>query len=485
MPFYRFEAMHKISIRLHNYKHPPKKIEKDLTSGPLFKQILLFSIPLVLTSVLLHAFKTADIIVLGAFVGDNAVAAVGSTTSLISLITNLFIGIAVGVNVMVSRYVGANDDESLKRTIGMTIPLSLIFGGILMIIGLCLSRTMLELMGSDPNVIDLSTKYLKIYFLGVPLVVLYNFTSAIMRASGDTVRPLFYLIIGGVINVGLNLFFVLVLKKDVEGVAIATITSQGVSAILCIISLFRAKGRVKLEIKYFKIYKKELLNVLKIGLPSGIQSSLFSLANVTLQSSINSFGENAMAGSSYAAEFDVYIYVCMNSIAVALMSFISQNYGAKNYKRIKKSIIYAMIINIVLGIIIGVTVAIIGSPIIRTITNTEEVIYYFTRRNLISSLTYFLCGIMEVLSYSVRGLGKSFISMVISLLCACVFRIAWVLIVVQSTRNFDMIWWSYTISWVLCSLVFTPLILSMLKKLKAEIFNAEIEKERTVTLDNL
>ena len=476
--------MYKPNIRIHGYKHPPKKIEKDLTKGPLLKQIIKFSIPLLLTSLLLHVFKTADIAILGIFVGDRAVAAVGSTTSLISLMTTLFIGLSVGINAMVSRYVGANNEESLNKAIGMSVPLALIFGAILLLVGQFLSRPLLELMGTDPSVIDLSEKYLRIYFIGVPLVVLYNFMSAIMRASGDTLRPLIYLILGGILNVGLNMFFVLVLNKDVEGVAIATVASQGVSAILCMITLFRANGKVKLRLKYFGIYKKELAQILKIGLPSGIQSSLFSLANVTLQSAINSFGEFAMAGSSYAAEIDVYIYACMNSIAVAIMSFISQNYGAKNYQRIIKTVLYAFMINIILGLVIGGGVVLVGGPIIHSLTDNQEVISYFTRRNLIMGLTYFLCGIMEVFSYTIRGLGKSITSMIISLLGACVFRIVWVNVVVALTRNFDMIYWSYTISWALTSLIFVPFLTTTLKKIKFKFALEKEQEEQTVTLDN-
>lgn len=461
--------MHRVSIRVHGYKHPPKKIEKDLTQGPLLKQIILYSIPLVLTSVLLHVFKTADIAVLGIFVGDRAVAAVGSTASLISLLTMFFIGISIGVNVVVSRCIGEHNEEGVLKAIGMSIPLSLIFGLLLIVVGQTMSRPMLELMGCDPNVIDLAERYLKVYFWGVPLVVLYNFMSAIMRASGDTVRPLIYLIIGGVLNVGLNLFFVLVLHKDVEGVAIATVASQGVSALLCVISLVKAKGTVRLRARYMRFFKKELLDVLKIGLPSGIQSSLFCISNVILQSAINSFGEYAMAGSSYAAEIDVYIYACMNSIAVATMSFISQNYGARNFERVKKSIIYAVFINVCLGIAIGAIVALLGSPIIRLLTDQEEVVSYFTTRNIIMGLTYFLCGIMEVLSYSVRGLGKSISSMIITLICACLFRIVWVFVVVKLTGMFSMIWWSYTVSWALTIVMFTPVIIKLIKKLKANI----------------
>ena len=472
--------MHKIGMRVHGYKHPPKKVEKDLTQGPLLKQIILYSIPLVLTNVLLHVFKTADIAVLGIFVGDNAVAAVGSTTSLISLLTMLFIGISVGVNVMVSKYIGSHDEESVRKVIGMSVPLSLIFGVVIMLIGQFLSRVMLELMGCDANVIDLAEKYLRFYFYGAPLIVIYNFMSAIMRASGDTIRPLIYLIIGGVLNVGLNLFFVLVLKKDVEGVAIATVVSQGVSAILCIMALVKAKGIVKLRARYMKFYKKELVEVLKIGIPSGIQSSLFSISNVMLQSSINSFGEYAMAGSAYAAEVDVYIYACMNSIAVAIMSFISQNYGAGNYERLRKSVIYALIINTVLGLVIGLFVTLLGTPIVQMLTDQVEVINYFNARNIIMSTTYFLCGLMEVLSYSVRGLGKSLSSMIISLIGACVFRILWIETVVKLTNDYSMIWWSYTASWALTIIMFMPILISLLKKIKIKLsIEAELKEVKS------
>ncbi|MBR2322823.1 MAG: MATE family efflux transporter [Clostridia bacterium] len=466
--------MHKVSMRVHGYKHPPRKIEKDLTQGPLLKQIILYSIPLLLTNVLLHVFKTADIAVLAIFVGDRAVAAVGSTTSLISLMTMLFIGISVGVNVMVSRYIGEHDEEAVKKTIGLSVPLALLFGVVLIFVGQFCSRFFLEIMDCDENVIDLAEKYLRFYFYGVPLVVLYNFMSAIMRASGDTVRPLIYLIIGGVLNVGLNLFFVLVLGRDVEGVAIATVVSQGVSALLCIISLIKAKGVVKLRAKYMRFYKRELLAVLKIGVPSGLQSSLFAISNVTLQSAINSFGEFAMAGSSYAAEVDVYIYACMNSIAVAIMSFISQNYGAENYDRVKKSVIYALIINTVLGLAIGLLVVLLGTPVIKLVTSEEKVVEYFTIRNIIMSSTYFLCGLMEVLSYSVRGLGKSVVSMIVSLIGACLFRIVWVEVVVKLTGDFSLIWWSYTASWAITSLIFVPILLSQLKKTKRK-FSKKIE----------
>ncbi len=466
--------MHKVSMRVHGYKHPPKKIEKDLTKGPLLKQIILYSIPLLLTNILLHVFKTADIAVLAIFVGDRAVAAVGSTSSLISLMVMLFVGISVGVNVMVSRYIGEGDEEAVKKTIGLSVPLALLFGVILIFIGQFCSRFFLELIGCDENVIDLAEKYLRFYFYGVPLVVLYNFMSAIMRASGDTVRPLIYLIIGGVLNVGMNLFFVLVLGKDVEGVAIATVLSQGVSAVLCIISLVKAKGVVKLRARYMRFYKRELLAVLKIGVPSGLQSSLFAISNVTIQSAINSFGEFAMAGSSYASEMDVYIYASMNSIAVAIMSFISQNYGAENYDRVKKSVIYALIINIVLGLIIGLFFVLLGTPIVKLATSDESVIKYFNTRNIIMSSTYFLCGIMEVLSYSVRGLGKSVVSMIVSLIGACVFRILWIKFIVELTHNYSLIWWSYTVSWAITSLIFVPILLSQLKKIKIK-FTTKVE----------
>lgn len=452
------------------------KIEKDFTSGPLLKQMILFALPLICTNILQLVFNTADIAVLGSLVSDDAVAAVGSTSSLVNLITSLFIGLSVGVNVVVSRHLGNHDYEGVKRVTGMSILLSLIFGVVLMAIGWFGARTFLELMKSDAKVIDLSTTYIKVYFLGIPLVILYNFLSAIMRAAGDSKRPLIYLLIGGVANVGLNVFFITVLDMTVDGVAIATVISQGVAATLCLIQLLRAKGVVKLKFRYIRFYKKDLLDVIKIGVPSGLQSSLFSLSNVLIQSTTNSFGNVAMAGISYAQQIEGYVYTSMNAVSVAIMTFVSQNYGAKKHDRIKKTFYYGLAITTVVGLVLGIISVLICKPLIGCLADTPEVIDYAFKRILIIGLPYFLCGIMEIFTYTMRGLGKSFTSMIITLIGACLLRILWVEILFEFIPNLFMVYVSYPVSWVATALISLFVLLPMLKGLKKK-FNEESKKE--------
>ncbi len=354
---------HKISAQ---HKYRKGKIEQNFTKGNLFRQIILFSIPIILTNVLQLVFNTADIAVLGAISagGDRAVAAVGATTPLINLLTMLFVGISIGVNIVVSKKLGAKDDESVKKLVGMSVPLSLCIGLFLVVVGWTLARPLLMLMNCKDSVLDYAVKYLQIYFTGMPLVMLYNFFSAILRAAGDSKRPLIYLIIGGILNVGFNIFFVLVVGMDVEGVAIATVISQGVAAVLCIIRLLKANGVVKLRFKYFKFYKKELIEVIKIGVPSGIQSSLFALANVFIQSTVNLFGDKAIAGASYSSQVENYVNTAMTGVATAITTIVSQNYGAKDFTRIKKAIVYAVIINLVMGVVLGFGALLILKPVV-------------------------------------------------------------------------------------------------------------------------
>ncbi len=442
------------------------RIEKDFTSGPLLKQMILFALPLIFTNVLQILFNTADVIVLGILVDDKAVAAVGSTGSLINLITALFIGLSVGVNVLASKYLGEHNEEGVQKTIGMSMLLSLIFGVGLIFIGWFGARFFLELMKSDPAVIDLSAKYVRVYFLGIPLVILYNFLSSIMRAAGDSKRPLIYLLIGGIVNVGLNVFFIVVLDMTVEGVAIATVVSQGVSALLCLIQLLRAKGVVRLKFKYCKFYKKELLEILKIGVPSGIQSSLFSLSNVFIQKTINLCGETAMSGSAYAVQIEAYVYVAMNAVSVAIMSFISQNYGAKKFDRIFKTIGYGLATTSVIGILLGGIGTLLCKPIVMAISGDVEVVKYSFDRILIVCLPYFMCGIMEIFSYTMRALGKSTTSMIICLLGSCVLRIIWVNVMFAVIPSYVLIFISYPATWLITAVTLCIVLLPMLKKLK-------------------
>ena len=456
--------MHKV-VKAHSV-NTKINIEKDLTTGNLFSQMVFFSLPIILTSVLQIVFNTADVMVLGVLVSDRAVAAVGSTSSLINLLTMLAIGLSTGTNVLLSKCVGSHDEERINKTVGVSIVLALVLGCLLILIGQLFSRPILELMECDENVIDLAEKYVKIYFLGMPLVILYNFTSAILRAAGDSNRPLIYLIVGGVLNVALNFAFITLFNMDVDGVAIATIISQGVSALLSIIALMRAKGIVKLRLKHLRFYKEELIEIIKIGLPSGIQSSLFSLSNVVLQSAINSFGEFAMAGSSYAMQIDSYVYVATNGVSVALMSFISQNYGAKKTDRIKKSIKYGLYLSCVISIVLGVIATLVTQPIVGALTSDDLVIEYAFRRAIIVCPTYFLCGFMDTCSYTLRGVGKSFTGMVITLIGACFLRIVWINLFIPITNSYEMIFISYPVTWLITATAELLVLIKVFKNLK-------------------
>ncbi len=441
-----------------------KKLEMDMTTGTIFNKLVRFSVPLMLMNILQLLFNAADIFVLGIFVNDNAVAAVGANSALINLIINLFIGLSVGSNVIVAMYLGGNNRQKVRENVGLSVFIAVVSGVILLFVGYFCARTFLIWMGCDEAVLDMAVKYLKIYFLGMPIIMVYNFCASILRAAGDTVRPLIYLSIGGVINVALNIFFVLVLDKDVEGVAIATVVSQGVAAVLCLITLFKNKGDVKLEIKNIRFKLNEFILLVKIGVPSGIQSCLFALSNVIIQSSVNSLGAKAMSGYSYEMQIANIVYVAMNSIALACMSFVGQNYGARNLKRIKRIILESIIFVSFVGIVFGVAITFVGPLLLTIITDDKDVILYCKQILYFVALPYFLCGIMDVLSYSMRSLGKSFITMVICIFGVCVLRIIWIKLVFEATKEVWSIFISYPISWIVVIIAVAIFLAVTLKK---------------------
>ncbi len=456
------------------------KIENDFTKGPIFKQMLLFALPLVATNVLQIFFNSADVLILGAMVSDSAVAAVGSTGSLVNLIVSMVIGISAGVNVVASRYLGEHNEKGIQKIIGMSIILSLLLGVVLAFIGFFGAKFFLNLMGCPESIIDLSATYLKVYFLGVPLVILYNFLSSIMRASGDSKHPFIYLLISGILNVILNIFFIAVLKMTVEGVAIATVVSQGVSALLCILQLLSAKGLVRLKGKYIRFYKEELIEIIKIGLPAGIQSSLFSLSNVFIQSTINKCGELAMSGSSYAVQIESYVYCAMHSISLALITFVSQNFGAKKIDRIYKIMKTSLLMILVAGSFLGLCAVLLVKPIIGSIADSPEVVDYAFKRITLVSVPYFLCGVMEVFSYTMRSVGRSFTSMFISLMGACVLRIIWVEVMFSIFPYYSLIFITYPITWIITSIIAASVLMPILKKLKIQFENEKgLEEQET------
>jgi len=471
-------------------KHGVGKHEMDLTVGSIFKKLIIFALPLMATNILQLLFNVADVAVLGIFVedGDNAVAAVGATGALINLIIGLFVGLSVGANVLVAKYVGSGEKERAERVVGMSMLISVLIGVVLAVIGYFCAYTFLDWMGCDPKVIDMATKYMQIYFLGMPIILLYNFCAAILRAVGDTLRPLIYLIVAGVVNVGMNVLFVVVFHKDVEGVAIATISSQAISAALAIISLIKSKGYAHLALRKMRFFKTELADMIKIGLPSGVQGCVFSLSNVVIQSTINSFGSTAMTGNTIAAQFDGFIYNAMFAVALSCMSFVSQNLGAKNIDRIRKTVKIALLDVIVVGVIVGGIILLLGRPLGSVISNDPKVVEYAWGRLLITSTTYFLCGLMDVMSNTMRGLGKTTTAMVVSISGSCLFRILWVHTLCVWFPTLSTLYWVYPVSWALTFgiyvVMYFPTMKRVERKLKLETAVAEQQNAEVSETEN-
>ena len=433
-------------------KRTASRYEIDMCNTPLLTGILRFALPLIATNVLQLAFNAADMIVVGKFSGsDTALAAVGATGALINLIVNLFIGLATGVNVLIANYRGAGRTEDAQDTVHTAMVTAAVGGFALIFIGFFLSRPLLALMGTPVNVIDQSTLYMRIYFMGMPFFLVYNYGAAILRGVGDTKRPLFYLSLSGVLNVLLNLFFVIVLGMDVAGVALATISSQALSAILIVRCLLKTDGICNLDPKKLKIHKHKLIRMLQIGLPAGFQGSLFSISNVLIQSSVNSFGSIVMSGNTAAGNIEGFIYTSMNSVAQAALSFTGQNYGAQKYKRIDQVLGTCMLLAGFSGALLGNLAYLFGEPLLSLYTNNSlEVVYGMNRMQIIAT-TYFLCGFMDTLSCTMRGLGMSVLPTIISLTGACLFRILWIYTVFAAHHTQFTLYISYPISWFLTS----------------------------------
>ena len=428
-----------------------KKYEIDMCSGSVFRKMLLFALPLMCSSILQLLFNAADIVVVGRFAGDNALAAVGSNTALINLFTNLFIGLSVGTNVLTAQYYGAKKEDDLRETVHTSMLLSIYSGVILTIVGAAGARFLLELMKAPSEVIGLATLYLRILFLGMPSMMVYNFGSAILRAVGDTKRPLYYLFCAGIINVILNLFFVITCQMGVAGVGLATVISQTISAALVVRCLMKEQGGIQLELKALSISKDKLAKILKIGLPAGFQGTVFSLSNVVIQSAVNSFGPIAVAGNSAASNIEGFVYMAMNTFYQATISFTSQNFGAKEYKRIYKILAAGEIYVIATGVILGNLAVFFGESLLRMYSSNAEVIVAGMARLRIICTIYALCGIMDVLVGALRGIGYSVIPMIVSLVGACGLRLVWIATVFQIPQYHSLttVYLSYPITWTI------------------------------------
>ncbi len=453
-----------------------KNFEMNMSSGPLLKKIIIFALPLIATNVLQLLFNAADVAVLGKFIHDKtlsetAVAAVGSTNPLINLIVGLFVGLSVGANVLIARYAGKGDDESAKKVVGMSMLVSVLLGAILLVVGYFCSRYFLGWMNCPDSVIELSTKYMQIYFIGMPIMMLYNFSASILRAVGDTMRPLIFLIVGGVVNIGLNILFVLALKKNVEGVAIATVTSQAISAVLCIITLIKSKGFCHLDFKYIRFFKRELVDMIKIGLPAGLQGCVFSISNVMIQSTINGFGDIKMAGNTIAGQIEGFIYNACYSVSLTTLAFVSQNYGAKKPDRIRKVVKESIAVVSVLGFVLAGIVLLLAEPLCSVFSDSQEAIDIAINRLYIVGSTYLICGIMDTLSNTMRGLGKSTTAMIVSLSGSCVFRIIWIHTFYLLNPTLWMLYIVYPISWVLTVGIFLALYFPTMKKVERRLLS--------------
>ena len=425
------------------------KYEIDMCNGTIMDKLISFSVPLILSGILQLLFNAVDIIVVGRFSGSQALAAVGSTTALINIFTNLFIGISLGANVLAARFYAAQKDKEMSETVHTAIMLALISGVVMLFVGIFFARGALELMGTPDDVIGQSTLYMRIYFAGMPFFMLYNYGAAILRAVGDTKRPLLFLIVSGVVNACLNLFLVIAFHLGVAGVAIATVTAQGISCALVLRCLQRSKASYQLRFRDLKIRGCYVRQIFQVGLPAGIQSTVINFSNALLQSSVNSFGSIAMAGYTAANNLFGFLYVSTNSITQACMSFTSQNYGVGKWKRMDRVLFNCIILSVAVMLTLGGGMYFFGPEVLKIYTTNPRVISCGMEVLTYTTLTYFLCGIMDLLPGALRGMGYSSVPMILSIIGTVGTRIVWIFGIFPNHRSLDILFISYPVSWMI------------------------------------
>ena len=425
------------------------KYEIDMCNGTLMDKLISFAIPLMLSGILQLMFNAVDIIVVGRFSGSQSLAAVGSTTALINVFTNLFIGISLGANVLAARYYALEKSKEMSETVHTAIAFALISGVGMAVIGLLMAKPALELMGTPDDVLPLAALYLKIYFIGMPATLTYNFGAAILRAVGDTRRPLYFLLFAGAVNVVLNLVFVIVFSMGVTGVATATVVSECISAVLIVQCLARSDSAYRLCREKMRITESKVKQIMKIGLPAGFQGAIFSVSNVLIQSSINSFGSIAMAGSTASANVEGFVYNAMNAVYQTTLSFTSQNYGAGKMDRVTKILLDCLGLVVLVGVVMGGGAVLLGPKLLQIYSSDPEVISYGMMRMRIINGSYFLCGIMDTMVGGLRGLGHSVVPMLVSLTGACLFRVVWIFSVFAMHRTVTTLYLSYPVSWII------------------------------------
>lgn len=424
------------------------KYEIDMCNGSIMDKLVSFALPLMLSGILQLMFNAVDIIVVGRFSGSEALAAVGSTTALINVFTNLFIGISLGANVLAARFFAAGRKEEMSETVHTSITLALISGILMAFVGLVFSKGALELMGTPEDVIGLSTLYMRIYFMGMPFFMLYNYGAAILRAVGDTKRPLYFLIIAGVINAGLNMVLVIVFGLGVAGVGIATVFSQMVSCVLVLTCLCRTEGSYKLSFSKLSMKGYYLKQIFQVGIPAGIQSTVINFSNALLQLSVNSFGSTAMAGYTAANNILGFLYVSINSVTQACMSITSQNFGVGKYKRMDRVLIDCMILSVGVALVLGCGAYFFGAEILQIYTEEADVIQCGVEILSITTVPYFLCGIMDLFPGALRGMGYSAVPMVLSIIGTVGMRVLWIFVFFPQHRSLYFLFISYPASWI-------------------------------------
>ena len=428
-----------------------KRRDADLVRGNLWSGILMFALPLAASSILQQLFNSADVAVVGQFAGSRALAAVGSNAAVINLLVNIFMGLSIGANVVIARYVGEGNKSKVERAVHTAVAVSLISGVIVTVLGIVVSRPILEMISTPDDIIDLASVYLKIYFLGMPFMMLYNFGAAILRSVGDTRRPFICLLVSGIINVVLNLFFVIVCRLSVAGVAIATVTSNIVSSGLVLWFLMRERSDIRVDLKKLRIDKRILKEIARIGLPAGVQGVVFSFSNICVQSAVNSLGSDVVAGSAAALNFEYFVYFMLNAFSQACVTFTSQNYGAGEYARCRKIARLCTLMGFLASGAMCAAFLILGRHALRLYTNEEAVMATGIVRMRYCLLFPFTSVLMDTLSGSMRGLGYSLTPAIISLAGSCGLRLVWVYLIFPLNPTFDMLLTVYPATWAVTS----------------------------------
>lgn len=457
------------------------KYEIDMCNGSIMDKLISFSLPLMLSGILQLMFNAVDIVVVGRFSGSQALAAVGSTTALINIFTNLFIGISLGANVLAARFYASGKEKEMSETVHTAITLALISGIIMAGVGLLLAKLALELMGTPSDVIELSTLYMRIYFCGMPFFMLYNYGAAILRAVGDTKRPLIFLIISGVANAGLNMILVIIFHMGVAGVGIGTVISQLISCILVLRCLYKSEGCYQLRFSKLRIQKVYLRQIFQVGIPAGIQSTVINFSNALLQSSVNSFGSTAMAGYTAANNILGFLYASVNAVTQACMSFTSQNYGVGKYKRMDRVLINCLILSVVISGVLGCGSYAFGTEILKVYTEDPKVIQCGLEILSMTTVTYFLCGIMDLFPGALRGMGRSGVPMILSIIGTVGTRIVWIFMLFPQHRSLKFLFVSYPASW-LFTIVMQVICFYFVRKQVHAAFFDKAERQQPMTL---